>query len=211
MHDHLGDRLANSISHGIGVIISIIGSIFLLFQTSGVKDTFAVTLYGVSLICLYLFSTIHHSIKMPTKEGFYKLQSLDQIGIYFLIVGTYTPFIIIGIESSSAIVLFITLWIITIIGIIFKIIWPSKGMVFHVISYVVMGWSIVVLWSDLTSYVDLQVIRLIVIGGILYTGGIPFYIISQIKKNWHYTHLIWHLFVLSGSIVHFYGVTLLLK
>lgn len=210
MHNHLGDRLANSISHGIGVILSITGLVYLLYQSNTNLEVTAITIYGASLIALYLFSTIHHAIKMPTERGFHRLQSLDQIAIYLLIVGTYTPFILLSINSTSSTILFIVLWILAFIGIIFKLLWPQKWKAIHIMLYLIMGWSILVLWSDISLNTVPQIITYIIIGGLMYSGGIPFFILSHAKKDWHYTHLIWHLFVLGGSIVHFVAVSMIL-
>ncbi|MBI9009505.1 MAG: hemolysin III family protein [Tenericutes bacterium] len=210
MHTHLGDRLANTISHGIGVLLSITGLVYLLLRSDTSIEVTAITIYGASLIALYLFSTIHHAIKMPTVSGFYRLQSLDQIAIYLLIAGTYTPFILLSINSLSGITLLIVLWVIAGIGIGLKLFFPKKWIVIHIVLYLIMGWSILILWTDLESNTLSQIITYIILGGILYSGGIPFYILSHAKKNWHYTHLVWHLFVLGGSIVHFIAVSMIL-
>lgn len=206
MHSHLGDRLANSISHGIGIVLSIIGLVFMLIQSDTQIEMLSVTIYGGSLITLYLFSTIHHSVKMPTEKGFYRLQSLDQIAIYILIVGTYTPFILLRINTTLSSILLIALWVIALIGIVLKLFWPNRWLVVHIILYLVMGWSILILWFQIDTETLEQIIPYIVLGGILYSGGIPFYILSHVKPKIHYTHLIWHLFVLGGSITHFVGV-----
>jgi hemolysin III len=210
MHSHLGDRLANSISHGIGVLLSVAGLAYLLVQSDTELEFFAVTIYGISLIALYVFSTIHHAIKMPTEKGFYILQSLDQVAIYILIVGTYTPFILLRINSTLSVVLLITLWVIAGVGIVLKLFRPKKWIVIHVMLYLIMGWSILILWFEIDVDTLQQIIPYIVLGGALYSGGIPFYILSHAKKNWHYTHLVWHLFVLGGSIIHFVAVSKIL-
>lgn len=210
MHSHLGDRLANSISHGIGVLLSVAGLAYLLVQSETELEFFAVTIYGISLIALYVFSTIHHAIKMPTEKGFYILQSLDQVAIYILIVGTYTPFILLRINSTLSVVLLITLWVIAGVGIVLKLFRPKKWIVIHVMLYLIMGWSILILWFEIDVDTLQQIIPYIVLGGALYSGGIPFYILSHAKKNWHYTHLVWHLFVLGGSIIHFVAVSKIL-
>ncbi len=210
MHNHLGDRLANAISHGIGVLLSITGLIYLLFRAKTRLETIAFIIYGTSLICLYLFSTIHHAIKMPTDKGFYTLKSLDQIAIYLLIVGTYTPFVLLGINDSSGTVFLIVLWAVAIIGMVFKILWPKKWNVLHIVLYLTMGWSVIIFWSDLGADNSRQIITYIIVGGILYSGGLPFFVLSHAKKDWHYTHLIWHLFVLGGSIMHFVAVVSML-
>ena len=210
MHAHLGDRLANAISHGIGVLLSITGLIYLLLQATTRLETVAFLIYGTSLISLYLFSTIHHAIKMPTEKGYHRLQSLDQIAIYLLIVGTYTPFILLGIQSTSGTVLFVVLWALAVIGIVFKLFWPSRWKAIHIILFLIMGWSILILWSDLELSISNQIMTYIIIGGLLYSGGLPFFILSHAKQNWHYTHLVWHLCVLGGSMIHFIAVVHLL-
>ncbi|MCF7925386.1 MAG: hemolysin III family protein [Candidatus Izimaplasma sp.] len=206
MHTHLGDRLANAISHGIGVLLSISGLIYLLFHAKTKIEIIAFIIYGSSLVFLYAASTIHHTIKMPTERGFYTLKSLDHIAIYVLIVGTFTPFVLLGTNYPSGKVLLIVLWIVAFIGITFKILWPRKWTVFHIILYLIMGWSIIILWSDLVTNTSGQITTYIVVGGILYTGGLPFFILSHVKEDWHYTHLLWHLCVLGGSIMHFLAV-----
>lgn len=207
MHDHLGDRLANAISHGLGLLLSITALIYLLSNATTNTHYFALSIYGTSLILLYLFSTIHHAIKMPTENGFYMLKSLDQIAIYILIAGTYTPLVLLGITATSSIVLLYILWAIALIGSILKIRWPKKGKTLHIMLYVIMGWSVFALWPALTANLSTAIIWYIVMGGLLYTGGIPFYVLSQVKKDWHYTHLIWHLFVIGGSVMHFVAIT----
>jgi hemolysin III len=210
MHAHLGDRLANAISHGIGVLLSISGVIYLLIRATTRIETIAFLIYGTSLICLYLFSTIHHAIKMPTKKGFYVLKSLDQIAIYLLIVGTYTPFVLLGINYPAGMTLFIVLWSIAVVGIVCKIVWPRKWNVVHIVLYLLMGWSMIFFWSELGANISSRIITYIIIGGILYSGGLPFFILSHAKQDWHYTHLFWHLFVLGGSVMHFIAVATML-
>ena len=206
MHNHLGDRLSNAISHGLGLILSIIGVIALLTQATTKSELIARSVYGISLISLYLFSTIHHAIKMKDKRGFYLLQSLDQIAIYLLIAGTYTPFILLGTQSSSSWFLLRALWSIAIFGSVLKIAWPRKAAFIHVVFYVLMGWSMLLLWPEFNATLSKTIIQLILLGGVFYTGGIPFYLLSHLKTEWHYTHLIWHLFVVAGSVVHFLAI-----
>lgn len=206
MHDHLGDRIANAVSHGIGIILSIIGLTLLIVRADTAFETMVISVYGVSLILLYLFSTLHHGIKMRTERGFHVLKSLDQFAIYLLIAGTYTPFVLLVINTPMANALLIGLWTIAVIGGILKLIFPTTLKVLHIIMYVLMGWSIVLILPELTTGMLDGVMNLILYGGIAYTGGISFYIISHVKKHWHYTHLLWHLAVIAGSILHFIAV-----
>ena len=206
MHDHLGDRIANAVSHGIGIILGIVGLTLLVIRADTVFETVVISIYGVSLIMLYLFSTLHHGIKMSTERGFNVLKSLDQFAIYLLIAGTYTPFVLLVINSPLANALLIGLWVIAITGGILKLLFPTTLKSLHIIMYVLMGWSIVLILPELTPNIPDMVMSLILYGGIAYTGGISFYILSHVKKDWHYTHLLWHLSVIAGSVLHFIAV-----
>lgn len=206
MHDHLGDRIANAVSHGVGIILGIIGLTLLIVRADTAAETLAISIYGVSLILLYLFSTLHHGIKMPTDRGFHVLKSLDQFAIYLLIAGTYTPFVLLMINTPLANTLLVGLWIIAVVGGVLKLIFPTSFRALHIIMYVLMGWSIVLILPELTPNIPDMVMMLILYGGIAYTGGISFFILSHVKKNWHYTHLLWHLSVIAGSVLHFIAV-----
>jgi hemolysin III len=206
MHDHLGDRLSNAISHGTGLILSIIGLVLLFSKAHTQIEWVALTVYGFSLIFLYGSSTFHHAVKMKDAKGFFLLQSFDQAAIYVLIAGTYTPFILLGLRSISGYGLFIGLWIIAVLGSVLKFLHPRRFIVIHVIAYILMGWSLALVWQGFKGTLSEDVIRLIIIGGAFYMGGIPFYILSQQKPNWHYVHLVWHVFVLLGSMMHFFAV-----
>ncbi|MCF7931714.1 MAG: hemolysin III family protein [Acholeplasmataceae bacterium] len=206
MHDHLGDRLSNAISHGTGLILSIIGLVLLFFKANTQTEWLALTVYGFSLLFLYGSSTLHHAVKMKDAKGFFLLQSFDQAAIYVLIAGSYTPFILLGLDRLSGYGLLIGLWIVAVLGTVLKFLHPRRYIVIHVIAYILMGWSLALVWQGFKETLSEDVIRLIIIGGAFYMGGIPFYILSQQKPNWHYVHLVWHVFVLLGSIMHFFAV-----
>lgn len=206
MKDHLGDILANSISHGIGFLLAIAGLVLLIIRASTGLELTAVIIYSLSLVFLYFFSTLHHSVPTKTDKGYEFFKSLDQVAIYFLIAGTYTPFVLINISAWYGYILLSFLWVIAFIGSFVKLVWPKKGKVFHIVMYVAMGWSIVIIWPTIGPKITEDVLRMIFFGGLAYTSGITFYVISHVKKNWHYTHLIWHLFVIMGSLFHFVAV-----
>lgn len=206
MHNHLGDRIANASSHGMGIVLGIVGFILLVSRADTPYETFVVSIYGISLILLYLFSTLHHGIKMQTERGFHVLKSLDQFAIYVLIAGTYTPFVLLLINTPIANRLLIGLWIVALTGGVLKLLYPKKFIALHVIIYVLMGWSIVLILPELTSNIPDRAMAFILYGGIAYTGGISFFVISHLKQNWHYTHLLWHLCVIAGSLFHFIAV-----
>ena len=206
MHDHLGDRLANAISHGTGVLLSVVGLIYLLTLARTTIEVFAFLVYGISLITLYTCSTVHHAVKMPTDKGFYILKGLDYMAIYLLIVGTYTPFVLLSDQYPSGVLSLIVLWLVAFGGIVFKLFQPRKWNAVHIVLYLLMGWSIIFIWADLGIHTSELIITYIIIGGIFYTGGLSFFVLSYVKKNWHYTHLLWHLSVLGGSVMHFVAV-----
>lgn len=206
MKDHFGDILANSISHGIGFLLAIAGLVLLVLRASTGLELVAVIIYSLSLVLLYLFSTLHHSVPTKTDKGFEFFKSLDYIAIYFLIAGTYTPFVLINLSQSFGYILLIGLWVVALIGSFVKLLWPKKGKIFHVVMYVSMGWSIVLIWPSIGPNITNEVLQLIFLGGLAYTSGITFFAISHLKKNWHYTHLVWHLFVIMGSLFHFVAV-----
>lgn len=206
MKDHFGDILANSISHGVGFILAIIGLVLLIIRASTGIELAAVLIYSLSLVFLYFFSTLHHSVPTKTEKSYEFFKSLDQVAIYFLIAGTYTPFVLLNISESFGYGLLIGIWIVALVGSFVKLVWPLKGKIFHVVMYVVMGWSIVLIWPSIGPKITPEVLQLIFFGGLFYTTGITFYVISHLKKNWHYTHLVWHLFVIMGSLFHYFAV-----
>jgi len=206
MQKHLGDWLANSISHGVGFGLAIVGTVLLILRATSPVEYIAVSVYGLSLMLLYLFSTLHHALPTKKESTYHFFKSLDMVAIYFLIAGTYTPFMLVLLDAASANILIIGLWSVAIIGGLLKLLVPKKLIPLHVILYVVMGWSIVIIWPSIQSSIDSNVLLLIFLGGLSYTLGIFFYVLSYLKKHWHYIHLVWHLMVLLASILHFFAV-----
>jgi hemolysin III len=201
----LGELIANSISHGVGALLSIAGIIILIIKAETSKELFAVLVFGLSLFMLYISSTLFHAFPEKMKRVFAVFQRLDHSAIYLLIAGTYTPFIVLSISTNKAYILLAALWFIAILGIVAKSIWIKKFKYLHLVNYLLMGWSIVFVYRDLVGILS-NVIVFVLIGGIFYTVGIGFYI-SRFK----YQHFIWHLFVLLGSIFHYVAVYLILS
>ncbi len=193
------EELWNVITHGIGFVASIVGLILLLrkYADSTTTSNIAVSIYGASLINLYLVSSLYHGVIDEKKK--FKLRILDHISIYFLIAGTYTPVLLISLQHALGIPLLYAVWGIAGIGLILKIFFTGKFEIFSLILYVVMGWLIVFDFSELKAVVPSEGINLLMSGGAFYTGGIVFYVWNKLKYN----HVIWHLFVMAGSASHY--------
>ncbi len=189
----------NSITHGVGFLLSLAGFVILItfksFDT--ILSTVAIVLYGVALSVLYFVSTLYHFEKNERRKNIYR--KLDHISIYYLIAGTYSPVVLIALEHSLGWVLFWIVWGIALIGTLLKIFFTGKFEIVSVLLYLIMGWLIVFDFPALKASVDTTSIYLLIGGGLAYTVGIIFYAMDRIQ----YSHVIWHLFVLCGSILHY--------
>ncbi|WJV63199.1 hemolysin III family protein [Pectobacteriaceae bacterium CE70] len=202
----LAEEIANSISHGIGCVFGIVGLVLLLVQAVGNGDnTLAITsysLYGASLILLFLASTLYHGISHPRAKLW--LKKFDHCAIYLLIAGTYTPFLLVGLNTPLADGLMIVIWSMALLGVIFKLAFAHRFEVLSLMTYLVMGWSSLVVIYQLVMKISAGGITLLVIGGAFYTLGVIFYVCKRIPFN----HAIWHGFVLGGSLCHFLAIYL---
>ena len=196
----LGELIANAVSHGVGALLSIAALVVLLVISDTTAEVIASLVYGISLIILYFSSTLLHSFPEKMKRVYTVFQRLDHSSIFLLITGTYTPFLVLLVGTPRAYALLIALWIITIIGIVMKSIWIHKFQAVHLVLYLVMGWSILLIYKDVVSGFGSNFI-FVFLGGISYTVGVLFYI-SKFK----YQHFVWHLFVLGGSVFHFISI-----
>lgn len=200
----LGELIANAVSHGIGVVFAIVALVLLLVRAEGTAEVLSSVAFGVSMIVLYLSSTLFHSFPEKMKRVFTVFQRFDHSSIFLLITGTYTPILVLAVDNTVGYVLLIVLWIITLIGIIFKCIWISKYKYFHLTMYLLMGWSVMFVYNDMIAGLGNSFIY-ILLGGLSYTIGVVFYV-SKFK----YQHFIWHLFVLGGSVMHFIAIWVIL-
>ena len=191
----------NTISHGIAALASTVGFVLLVMlgNSSELNFTlFSAIVFGVSLVLLYTFSTIYHGARNEkTKKVF---QILDHCGIYLLIAGTYTPVLLVSIGGTTGWVIFGVQWTIAFIGLVIKIFYTGKFDLISTLMYAVMGWMIVIRWQDLVDAIPSAALTLLLAGGISYTVGIVFYLIDTRIK---FSHFIWHLFVMAGSLFHF--------
>lgn len=203
-----GEEVANSILHGIGLALAITALVILIIfarASENIWSIVSVCIYGSTLIILYLSSTLYHSLPPGKAKNIFEI--FDHSAIYLLIAGTYTPLTLINLRNGLGWTIFGIIWGGAVVGIIFKVFWVKKFVIFSTILYVGMGWMIVLAINPLLKIMTFKSIVFLVVGGTSYTIGTIFYVWRKIK----YHHAIWHLFVLGGSICHFFSILLLLK
>jgi hemolysin III len=199
----LAEEIANSITHGIGALLSIVGLVVLVHLATIHGDVWHVvssSIFGGTLILLYLSSTLYHSITAPRAKVVLRL--LDHIAIYLLIAGTYTPFLLVNLRGPWGWSVFALVWGIALTGIILKVSPFGQKRGLSLSLYLALGWIILIAIKPLLIFLDPAGIRLLVAGGMAYTGGVIFYGWKRLPYN----HAIWHLFVLAGSCFHFFAV-----
>lgn len=205
----LGELIANAISHGVGVIFSIVALVLMLVKSDTTAEVLSSIVFGGSLFMLYISSTLFHSFPEKMRRVFTVFQRLDHSSIFLLIAGTYTPFLVLVVNNVRGYILLSLLWTITIVGIVFKSIWIHKYQYVHLAIYLLMGWSVLFVYDDVIANLGGSLegsFLYVLLGGISYTLGVIFYV-SRFK----YAHFIWHLFVLGGSVSHFISIYLILS
>lgn len=196
------EELINAYSHGLGAILAFIAVIFLIVKGYGLPlgQWISLWVYGLSLVLLLSSSMLYHFAQDERKRYWYK--KLDHTAIYYLIAGTYTPFLSIAIPTAKAHHLLIALWVIALIGTLFKLVFIHRFQKVSLAAYLVMGWLAVLVMDDMQRYLSKDAIQLLIAGGLAYTVGTLFYAL----KNVRYTHAIWHVFVLLGAGLHFLAI-----
>ena len=197
-----GEKL-NSITHMLGAIVALVGLVVLVVAASLKGDAWRIvsfSIYGTSLFLLFLFSTLYHSTKGSTKAVFMKL---DHIGIYLLIAGSYTPFVLVSLNGAWGWSLFGVIWGLTVIGTLLDIFSSDKRRIIQLIIYVLMGWIALIAIKPLIESLSLTGFLWLLGGGLFYSFGVVFYILDI--KKYHF-HGIWHLFVLAGSATHYFTI-----
>jgi hemolysin III len=198
-----GEELAHSITHGVGIVLSITGLAVLVALASlrgGATRIATCAIYGTTLILLYVASTLYHSIPLPGVKRV--LRVLDHCAIYLLIAGTYTPFALVNLRGAWGWGLFAAVWTLAIAGVVFKSIATGRARVISVILYLLLGWAALWVLVPLSRVVPSRAMALLFAGGLAYTIGVVFYVWKRLP----YHHAIWHVFVLAGSILHFFAV-----
>lgn len=201
------EEVANSITHGFGVIFSITALIFLIISASVQGNVWHITnftIYGSTMVLLYTASTLVHSF--PPGKVKHIFDIFDHSAIYFFIAGTYTPFLLIAIKGAVGWTLFGIVWGLAVCGTIFKVFFVKRFLHLSTILYVLIGWMIVFAWNPLVASIPTYAVICLVIGGVIYSIGAIFYV----WRGFLYHHAVWHLFVILGSIMHFVAVLSLL-
>jgi len=199
----VGEELANAISHGVGFILALCGLCVLVTLAavySNVWGIVSTSIYGSTLVLLYVASTIYHRTKsVSLKRG---LKIFDHCCIYLLIAGSYTPFALVVLRGTIGWTLFGIVWTIAVFGILFKIRFTGRFKILSTLSYIFMGWVCVIAIEPLKINLSFMEFSLLVAGGLSYTIGALFYGIRKLPFN----HTIFHLFVIGGSVCHYISI-----
>ncbi len=201
------EEILNALLHGIGLGLAVAALVVLvvmasLYGTAWHKGAFLV--YGITLIILYLSSTLYHIFPPGTTKNI--LRIIDHSAIFLLIAGTYTPFTLILLRGPLGWTIFGLIWGIALLGITGKIFWMEKFSTPSIVLYLLMGWLIVLAIRPLIEGLNTVALMLLIGGGLFYTVGLIFYSLRRVK----YHHAVWHVFVLAGSVSHFFTVLFLL-
>ncbi|MFD4928827.1 hemolysin III family protein [Peribacillus butanolivorans] len=197
------EEVVNAITHGVGVLLSIVALVFLIIfsvQKGSAWHVVISVIYGVSMLLLYVSSTLVHSFPAGKTKDLFEI--FDHSAIYLFIAGTYTPIMLLVIQGTLGWTLLGIVWGVAVIGVVFKAFFVKKFLFLSTILYIAMGWLIVIAWGPLSAAMPSTGIQLLVAGGLLYTFGAVFYV----WRGFPYHHAVWHLFVLAGSVAHFFAV-----
>lgn len=197
------EEMVNSITHACGILFGIVCIPLLISHASdhGNMSIIAGTaVYGLSFLMVFTFSTLFHWQNEGRRRQMLKV--LDHISIYFMIAGTYTPFILIFVNNDFGYTLLAVLWGLTVLGAVFKIFFTGKFEILSTLIYLVMGWMLLTGADTFFEKMPSTIVMLIIAGAILYTVGVIFYI----WRVFAYHHAVWHLFVLAGAICHYSAV-----
>ena len=202
-HYSFAEEIANSLSHGAGVIFAVLALLLLVMEATQMDDTLrmiSVTIYGLSMIQLFLASTLYHAVPKPETKAV--LQLVDHCAIYLLIAGSYTPFLLLTMGGGLGIALMVLIWTLAIAGILFKIFSNHRYHRLTLLSYLGMGWLALIGAYDIAMNLHWGGFALLVAGGVIFSLGTIFYKVERIPFN----HAIWHLFVLGGCVCHFLAI-----
>lgn len=197
-----GEEIFNYVTHIVGGGLCLIGTAVLLLIALGKSDPIAVAsciVYGFTMVLLYTMSSLYHAVKNDKAKKFFRV--MDHNTIFLLIAGTYTPYSLISLRGSVGWALFAVVWGFAIVGIILNSIDLERFKIFSLVCYVVMGWAVIFTIKPLIESISTLAFVFLLMGGILYTGGIAFYVV---KKK--YFHSIWHIFVLLGTVTQYVSV-----
>ena len=196
------EEWANRLSHGLGLLLGGLGLVLLLHKgwDQGPRVLLSYSVYGASLVLLYLASTLYHSVSSVAARRWSKL--FDHCAIYLLIAGTYTPFLLVVLDTPLAQGLMVVIWGLALAGVVFKLIFINRFKKVSLFTYLMLGWLSLVVIYQLYLHLDGTGLLLLGLGGLIYSLGVIFYVAKRIPYN----HAIWHLFVLGGSLCHFMAI-----
>lgn len=207
MQASLKDELVNAITHGVGALLAIAALTLLVVFASlygNVWHIVSFSIFGASLVLLYFASTLYHSFQSPRLKFLFR--KFDHMSIFVLIAGTYTPFCLAVLGGWIGWTIFGVVWGCAVSGIVFKSLFTGKLEVLSTAMYIAMGWIVILAIKPLYESVSTTTFVLLLAGGVSYTAGTYFYVNEKIRFN----HGIWHIFVLGGSVLHFFSVLSLL-
>ena len=199
----LGEEIFNSVTHGVGSLLSIAGTVVLIVCSAIYSDAWAVVsscIFGASLIILYTMSTLYHALTNDKAKKFFRI--MDHDTIFILIAGTYTPYTLVNLRGAVGWVLFGIIWGMAVLGVVFNSINLEKFRKVSLVCSIIMGWTIIFAIKPMIDALPKLSLWFLLIGGIFYTVGVVLYIVKKIK----YFHSIWHIFTIAGSVFHYFSI-----
>lgn len=197
------EEIANSISHGLGLIASLAAAPILVItamRAGGVSSIVGAVVFATTMVSLYLASTLYHALPGPRAKGFFRV--LDHAAIFLLIAGTYTPFTLGVMRGPWGWTLLGLVWLLATVGLTLTAVPATRHSRVSIVLYVAMGWLAIIAVRPILLRVPLPGILWILAGGVAYTGGLVFFGMHR----WRYNHFVWHLFVIVGTVCHFFAV-----
>lgn len=199
------EEIANAITHGIGALLSLSAlTILVVFAAlhGDARHVVSFAIFGGTMLLLYVSSTLVHSFPEGRAKDLFEI--FDHASIYLFIAGTYTPFTLLVLKGALGWTLFGIVWSIALAGVLFKAFFTKKFLFTSTLLYIAMGWIVIIAWKPLTAALAPGGLALLLAGGIAYTVGTVFYV----WRGFPFHHMVWHLFVLAGSTLHFFAVLL---
>lgn len=201
----LGEEIANSVTHGLGWLASVVGLavlVTLAALTGGALRVVSCAVFGTTLVLLYAASTLYHALPSPRAKRVFRV--LDHSAIFLLIAGTYTPLALVALGGGWGWALFSCVWFLALVGVLLNTLAHGRWRWLSLALYLTMGWLVVIAVKPLLAALDVKPLVLLVAGGLAYTLGLTFYALKRMP----YGHAVWHLFVLAGSTLHYFAVLL---
>ena len=199
------EEMLNTLTHFVGAILSVVALVLLMSKAmryGTATNVVGVGVFGCALISMYGASSLYHGVKKPKLKRF--LRKIDHLNIYFLIAGTYTPIALIALNGVYGWIIFSILWGAALLGLVYKLVFFGDGWLSTAL-YVLMGWTALGFIVQIIQALPVGCIMWIVLGGLMYTSGVIFYMLDE---KIEFCHFLWHLFVLAGSAMHFFAIYL---